>query len=249
MPRPTLFRITLLTLLTLVFLATWISTASAYADYSTNGSSGNCATCHGDFTAGQYTSLADGASWPDGLHNTHRNTMLGGGNPESCDVCHTSNLGRSPVLIGDSDGGTGLDPISCLGCHGLAEANGSVTGAGLRQHHFVNSLTVCLDCHADSDPGIFSPPGEDVLPPYYATTPNASYPDMPTDSCNPSGGENFAGTTIGLDNDGDNQYDQNDTNCQGTQPPPTQPPPTSPGGEINPGVNFLLLRTVPVPVP
>jgi hypothetical protein len=36
---------------------------------------------------------------------------------------------------------------------------------------------------------------------------------MPTNPCNPSGSENFAGSTEGLDNDGDFLYDGNDPDC------------------------------------
>jgi cysteine-rich repeat protein len=56
--------------------------------------------------------------------------------------------------------------------------------------------------------------GENVLPPYYAN-PGTGHPDIPDDSCNPSPGfpENFAGTTIGLDNDGDGSYDESDPDC------------------------------------
>ncbi|HER62537.1 MAG TPA: choice-of-anchor D domain-containing protein, partial [Desulfobacteraceae bacterium] len=114
---------------------------------------------------------------------------------------------RSPVFLGSSDGSTGFDPISCLGCHGRSEGAAGVTGAGLRQHHFANAVTSCAGCHPDdSDPGAFTTVGEDVLPPYYTT--------LAMDPCNPAGEEDFAATAIGLDNDGDKLYDQNDTDCQ-----------------------------------
>ena len=199
-------------LLTSLLLAVWTTAASAYETYSVGATgTGNCVTCHGDFTANPYTSLADNVSWGDDLHDVHRNTMLGG----DCTTCHTTAGGRVPTFLGSSGGGTGLDPISCLGCHGRSEG-GTVTGAGLRQHHFINSITTCATaaCHpGDSDPGGFTTVGEDVLRPYYFT-PDANHASKPTDPCNPAGEEDFAATAIGLDNDGDGTYDQNDSDCQ-----------------------------------
>ena len=57
------------------------------------------------------------------------------------------------------------------------------------------------------------------MPPYYAT-PDAAHPNKPTDPCNPNGEEDFVGTLIGLDNDGDNLFDLNDTDCQVVVPAP-----------------------------
>lgn len=209
-----------LALVTTILLASWVSTASAYETYASGGTSpnrtGNCAECHGDFRATPYTSAADGGNWGNGLHDVHRTTMLSG----DCAVCHTS-PSRLPVFLGSSNGGTGLSAISCLGCHGRDEGGGTVTGAGLRQHHWNNGITVCgtASCHpGDSDPASFTPVGEDVLPSYYAT-PDANHPNKPTDPCNPAGEENFAATPIGLDNDGDDVYDQNDSDCQAVVAP------------------------------
>ncbi|MHB8790564.1 MAG: choice-of-anchor D domain-containing protein [Desulfobulbaceae bacterium] len=190
-------------------LAAWISPAGAYEAYSTNQTD-NCAACHGDFLATPYTSLVDSANWGDDLHDIHRNNMLSG----DCATCHTTG-GRVPTFLGSSDGGTGLPAIGCLGCHGRTESGGTVTGAGLRQHHWNSGVTTCgtAGCHpGDANPTSFTTVGEDVMPPYYAT-PDAAHPNKPTNPCNPAGEENFAGTTIGLDNDGDNLFDQNDTDC------------------------------------
>lgn len=202
-------------LLSPLVLAAWVSAASAYETYSTDGTD-NCAGCHGDFRAAAYTSLVDGAIWGN-LHDIHRTTMLSGPTMTTgdCNVCHIG-TSRLPVNMGSSTGGTGLPAIGCLGCHGRAETNaaGAVNGAGLRQHHFTSGETSCFGCHADSDPGAFTTVGENTLPPYYAT-PDAAHPNKPTNPCNPNGvGEHFAGTTIGLDNDGDGLFDQSDTDCQ-----------------------------------
>lgn len=200
-----------LALLTPVLLTVWIPAANAYQNYSTNGTTGNCAGCHGDFTATPYISLVDGANWGNSLHNIHRSNMLA----SDCDTCHSSGS-RSPVSLSSSVGGTGLAPLSCLGCHGRTETGGSVTGAGLRQHHWTSGVTTCgtAGCHSDANPAAYTPVGENVLPPYYAAPiPDANHPNKPTDSCNPAGEEDFAGTSIGLDNDGDGLFDLNDNDC------------------------------------
>ncbi len=184
----------------------------AYETYSEDGA-GNCVTCHGDFRQSPYTSLSDGQSWGDDLHDVHRRTMLN----SDCSTCHPSG-GFTPVSLGSSAGGNGLAPISCVGCHGRAEdgtGSGSTGyGAGLRQHHFRAGIEACVDCHSDADPANKTVVGEHVLPPYYAN-PGNDHPLIPNDSCNPAPGfpEDFAATTQGLDNDGDDAYDENDPDC------------------------------------
>jgi hypothetical protein len=131
-------------LIALVALMAWTPEAVAFEQYSVDRDTGNCADCHFNFrnppqAEGDpfgYVSNKDGTNWLDDLHDAHRNAMLDG----DCDTCHSTG-GRFPVLLGSSNGGTGLDPISCLGCHGRAEAEagGAVTGAGLRQHHFMTT--------------------------------------------------------------------------------------------------------------
>jgi hypothetical protein len=186
--------------------------ANAYDQYSeSKGSSTYCRDCHGDFRDSPYTSLTDAQEWTDGLHDTHRTTMLNG----DCDACHSPGP-RFPVILGSSSGGTGLDAISCAGCHGRAEDGtgaGSVGyAAGLRQHHWVAGVTVCFDCHIDADPIEFTPVGEDILPPYYADI-DPDHPLIPADPCNIEADgypEDYAGTSLGLDNDGDDLYDEAD---------------------------------------
>jgi len=206
------------TLLTLFFvpllgiLAIGAGSAQAYDQYSVNRDATNCRACHGDFRASPYVSLSDGVSWGANLHDVHRSTMLSG----DCDTCHLS--GRFPVLIDTSTGGTGLAAISCTGCHGRLEdgiGGGSTigAGAGLRQHHYRAGETVCLDCHDDADPTAYLPVGEEFLPPYYSAA-DAAHPLIPSDPCNPAADgfpEDYAGTTLGLDNDGNGLYDEADT--------------------------------------
>ncbi len=191
--------------------------AMAYQDYSISRTAGNCAECHGGFRASPYVSLKDGVSWGDDLHDVHRRQMV----DSDCDTCHDAV--RFPEPIATSNGGTGWDPIGCLGCHGRAEDGTGVGtegyGAGLRQHHYRAGETICLNCHADSDPAAKTVVGEDVLPPYYASTGN--HPSQPTDPCNPTlTEENYAAATIGLDNDGDQVYDMSDTDCSGVTATP-----------------------------
>jgi hypothetical protein len=188
------------------------SEAWAYNTYSTDGSTGNCANCHGDYRASPYISLSEGADWGDSLHNVHRNGMLSG----DCNTCHAATGGFSPVSLESSGGGNGLEAISCVGCHGRDEDMGQTTatgtaqrGAGLRQHHAGSAG--CTGCHDDQTG--YTPVSEDVLPNYYAN-PGTGHPAIPTNSCNFSGGENFAGSSSeGLDNDGNGFYDTADANC------------------------------------
>jgi len=99
-------------IITLAALAVWASDVSAYSTYS------SCSQCHGGFRTVPYKSLADGQTWASGLHDTHRNTMLSG----DCNTCHFG-TGRTPVYTNQSNGGTGLTKLGCVGCHGRGEDN------------------------------------------------------------------------------------------------------------------------------
>jgi len=188
----------------------------AYGEYS-SGSDGTqgCKECHGDFRELGYTSLVDGGAWASSinpqntsLHDVHRYDMLNG----DCDVCHSTG-GRTPVYLNSSNGGKGGYPaIACIGCHGRAEDATSVSGpgAGLRRHHFNAGETICLNCHDDANPSNYTPVNEGVLPPYYAIAPDTDHPNKPTDPFNPTGEEDYAGSSRGLDNDGNLAYDTSD---------------------------------------
>ncbi|MDH3214210.1 MAG: hypothetical protein OEM05_17160, partial [Myxococcales bacterium] len=182
-----------------------VPTALAYPTYT------SCEPCHGGFRSSPYISPIDGANWGDDLHDVHRQTMLG----SDCNTCHLG--GFSPVSLGASAGGTGLEPIGCVGCHGRNEDMGGDgaspgRGAGLRQHHWIAGISTCVGCHSDSNPANWTPVGEDVLPPYYFT-PDPSHPNKPTDPCSPAGEEDYAGDLDGLDNDGDDLWDTADPDC------------------------------------
>jgi len=191
--------------ITIAVLMIGASEARAYEEYS------ECEDCHGGFTDNPYVSLSDGSDWGDSLHNVHRNDMLDG----DCSACHGSDF--SSVSIDSSAGGDGLSPISCVGCHGRDEDMGNDgisagRGAGLRQHHTVAGEESCTLCHSDASPSAYTPVGEEILPNYYAM-PGSGHPNMPKESCNSDGTENFAGTALGLDNDGNGVYDTSDSNC------------------------------------
>lgn len=199
--------------LAVVALTQWAPEARAYPTWTSGGDLGtNCAACHGDFHKGAYTSFVDGQAWGTDLMSGHIGGFLG----SDCSTCHTGAF-KDPVFLNSSDGGNGLDAISCLGCHGRAEtdAAGAVTGAGLRQHHWRSGITFCGGCHpSDSNPAVFATVGENVPPPYYAN-PGNNHPNMPMDPCNPSPGleEDVLASGAGLDNDGDNAFDAVDPDC------------------------------------
>ena len=181
--------------------------AGGYPKYRQNQAGGYCVECHGHFLD---DTSPQGTQFPgQGKMGMHMNSM-----GTDCFLCHEV-LGEVPDLA--SSAGTPNNPgIGCVGCHGR-DYGGSVgfSGVGLRRHHYVNDVTVCLDsCHSN-DP---APLPESVMPLYYGT------PDtLASDPCNPffppdAWGENFSEDTDnhdGLDNDGDNQYDENDADCSG----------------------------------
>jgi hypothetical protein len=233
--------------LSVVLLAT---DSAAYKFYSESRDDvGFCAACHGEFSTAD-VSLTEGQTWPSALHLVHRDTMLSG----DCETCHfgVDTSGRQ-VNVGSSAGGIGLDPIACAGCHGRAEdfdPNGTGSngyGAGLRQHHWVadrtiNSIStrVCVDCHLDANPANFATADESFLPPYFASSAGSdlNHPNIPYDPCNPMADgypEDYAGSTEGLDNDGDGFYDEDDFNDLVPCPEPGQM------AALLPGISALLL--------
>ena len=181
-----------------IALALGAGDAGAWLNYSDskvdNVPTGNCVTCHGDFRASPY------ADWGTDLMGGHESVIT------DCFSCH--NAGFYPVPTAQS---SGTFTMGCLGCHGRFEDDlGSVAASGLRQHHWDAGITICGSelCHpSDSNPDLYMPVGEDVLPPNYDVNTVISL----TDPCNPGGaGENFAGDSGGLDNDGDELIDGRD---------------------------------------
>jgi hypothetical protein len=161
-----------------------------------------CYLCHGQFTDG---TSPKGTVFPsDDKHRMHRGSSY---MATECNLCHTTGDENNP-FIGSSDGTLNNPGVGCTGCHGRdygGERGNS--GVGLRAHHFNAGTTLCAVCHTD-DP---LPLPEDVQPTYYGTVDTNA-----DDSCNSAPGylENWSiGDTQGLDNDGDNLYDESDDDC------------------------------------
>jgi hypothetical protein len=158
-----------------------------------------CQSCHGAFT--DDSSTKPNNTWPDSKHNVHRRDML----DSVCDACHLDGDDRNPYLK-QSNGTVDLPGIGCVGCHGRYYENQmDYLGAGLRAHHWEAGVEFCGVCHAD--PAIHP---ETVKPEYYGKpTVNVHQP------CNLDGSENWTPDGLGLDNDGDDNYDFDDLDCFG----------------------------------
>jgi hypothetical protein len=199
-----------LTLLALTLWAPAVHAAPWYDDGAGNG----CVSCHTGFVGGVGP-----------LHTQHRDQF----GVTSCNLCHPSGGGTTPVLTYTSGAGGGY---GCAGCHGQDYGETSpnsglpkASSYGLRQVHVANGVMSCGTggCH---QPGALGHPdpfpvlfGENVLPPYFQpmfsglTDPCASsQEDLPFDL-----------DGVGLDNDGDGAADYPaDVDC----PVPATPTPT-----------------------
>jgi len=207
----------------------WGGESPAYQFYSDDtNDQGQCAQCHTGFRDNaNYSSAAEGFAWGDSLHNVHlNNTDI----DSSCDNCHggSGTSGRTVNIRSSAAAKDGLNAISCMGCHGrLEDANalgvGPGWGAGLRQHHYNAGIMTCVGCHGDSNPASFTVAGEDVMPAWYSSTTNTTV-DLTLDPCNAELEEDFSGdpSNLGLDNDGDLDYDLADSDC--AVPTPTATP-------------------------
>jgi len=254
MNATTVFRAALIVCGIMIF---GIPGAEGYDRWSVNDDATNCGYCHGDFRNGNYVSPVDGQNWGN-LHNIHRQNMLN----DDCATCHyqPGNSDEFPVILNVSGGGNGLDPIGCMGCHGVdpqdpMQPNG--WGAGLRAHHTNAGVgpghdgNTCINCHGN-DP---VPRPEDTLPAYYLN-PGNNHPNMPTDSCNPASAgfpESYAGANLGTDNDGDLIYDEADPDCAGPTPThtptqtPTQTPTNTPTATSTPVIPTPTPTNTPTP--
>jgi hypothetical protein len=135
-----------------------------------------------------------------------------------CSLCHYEGDDRNPdINRSDSDGFGGDVGFGCLGCHGRDYGDGfGVMGVGLRDHHREVGVSSCgaTSCHPN-DPKALP---ENVPPPYYGSLQTRAW-----DACNvsPFFGENFTlelDNELGLDNDGDGLYDEDDPDCAETCP-------------------------------
>lgn len=176
-----------------------VLTAGAVEDYPRYKD--GCQNCHGAFTG---ATSPKGTVFPsNSKHEMHRSSSA---MHTDCNLCHTSGDNRNP-FTGSSNGTINTPGFGCAGCHGRDYGGAGPEGVGLRAHHAANGVTLCAGCHP-SDP---TPLPEDVPPPYYGS------PDTNADdACNsgPAFLENWSiGDTDGLDNDGDNAYDEADSDC------------------------------------
>jgi hypothetical protein len=189
----------------LLGLFLWTPSAQAAPDYD-DGAGNGCVSCHPGFQGG------NGA-----LHNQHRIAF----GATTCNLCHPSGGGTTPVKTYTSGAGGGF---GCAGCHGQDYGETSPnsgqpksTAYGLRQLHVAQGVTSCgnTGCHQPGALGHTNPfpPifGEEVVPRYYApafsnlTNPCVSaQEDLVVDV-----------DTIGLDNDGDGVADSSDPDCAG----------------------------------
>jgi hypothetical protein len=175
----------------------WTPSAHAAPAYD-DGTGTGCVACHIGFQGGT------GA-----LHTQHRN-MFG---VTTCNLCHPSGGGSTPVLTYSSGSGGGL---GCAGCHGQDYGETSpnsgqpkATAYGLRQFHVNQGITSCgtSGCHqpgALGHPNPFPPLfGEDEPPPYF----DPAFSDL-ADPCASSEEDiPFDLDSVGLDNDGDGVAD------------------------------------------
>jgi cysteine-rich repeat protein len=160
-----------------------------------------CQDCHGSFTSAT-TQKSPPPTFPSGdKHEMHRASSSMNAD---CDLCHTQGDGRDP-FIGSSNGTNSNPGLGCTGCH---------NELGLRLHHLNRGVNDCQGCHS-SDP---TPPGEDTLPVYYGVGADSDVDNPCNTVAQANINENWTiGDLLGLDNDGDLLYDQNDPDCGGGQ--------------------------------
>ncbi len=178
-----------------VLLLITSSPSVAYPRY--NGSGTDCATCHGSFLDNTSTKTPP-TVFPNGdKHRMHRNSS---NMDTDCNLCHRSDDNDNPY-IGSSDGIPGVLPgIGCNGCH---------DAAGLRAHHEANGVS----CYVSGCHGAEPVSAENIVPPYYGSAyTKANNPCNSVLQANLN--ENWSiGDFVGLDNDGDDLYDQADFDC------------------------------------
>jgi hypothetical protein len=196
------------------------SAAHAYPYYD-DGAGNGCVSCHNQFQGG------NGA-----LHTQHRNNFA----VATCNLCHPSGGGTTPVRTYWSGPGGGF---GCAGCHGLDYGETSpnsgqpkATSYGLRLVHVYNGITQCSAAGGCHVPGALGAPNpfptpfpESVPPPYYAP----AYSNL-RDPCS-SAQEDlpFDANSIGLDNDGNGFADYPaDPNCSPPLPTATATPTNTP---------------------
>lgn len=221
-----------------IALRTWVATllggvlsapplqaSPSYDDGAGNG----CVSCHNGF---------QGGNGP--LHTQHRVNF----GVTTCNLCHPSGGGTTPVLTYFSGSGGGF---GCAGCHGQDYGETSpnsgmpkATAYGLREFHVVQQGIVACgtgSCHAPGSNGHGNPfpPlfGENEVPPYF----DPAYSNL-LDPCASDQEDLFFDLdSLGLDNDGDGSADYPlDSDCP-------QPPTPTPTASPTPTVPFNCAAT------
>ena len=209
--------------LVLLCAIAWAPRAWAYPMYD-DGAGVGCVQCHSGFQGGNGL-----------LHSRHRIEF----GVATCNLCHPSGGGTTPVRTYWSGPGGGY---GCAGCHGQDYGETSPnsgqpksTAYGLRLYHVSQGVTACGtgSCHAPGTNGFPNPfptpYTEDVLPTYYQPL----YSNL-TDPCSSVQEDITADPdALGLDNDGNGLRDYPaDPNCAAPidtftpTPTPTVVPPT-----------------------
>lgn len=174
-------------------MSVWAPSAFAFEGFDDGGGAGlpACAVCHGDIAN----------KGPD--HDTHATLSN-----DDCGSCHDGVQGRD---------NTPLD--NCVRCHGRdADAGGdnisTGVGRGLRLHHVTVGAAACGNCHSDATGPVGV--GEHVLPSFFPQALGGAG----IDSCDGSE-EQFASSSVSLDNDGDGLTDAADPDCGPANTVPT----------------------------
>ena len=181
----------LIGVVTTVFaMAAWSTIAKSYPMYD-DGAGNGCVQCHD--LGGQSATI----------HKLHTNNFA-----DSCNLCHPSGAGSTPVSTTSSGALTDGPGLGCRGCHGRVEddlpTGNDTWGAGLRKTPGHVSEGCSSSCHSN-DPATVV--GENVKPPYYSYSNDTSLSDPCDDA--------FTGVAggPGLDNDGDGFTDGADSDC------------------------------------
>jgi hypothetical protein len=200
----------------LLCLMLWAPRAHAYPMYD-DGFGVGCVSCHNGFVGGTGV-----------LHLQHRTRF----DVVTCNLCHPSGGGTTPVRTYWSGPGGGY---GCAGCHGVDYGETSpnsgqpkATAYGLRQFHVNQGVMACGlagGCHVAGSLGHPNPlPAimpENVAPVYY----DPLFSNL-TDPCSSSQEDlPFDLDSVGLDNDGDGAADYPaDSDCPVPPPTPTATP-------------------------
>jgi cysteine-rich repeat protein len=166
-----------LCIIALMVFAMWVpKNASAYQTWSQDpvANTGNCATCHGDFMGGNYTSITadDGVAWGMNLMDGHSNRYVRAHHAQAgigvCAGCHsadTTPVGEDMPSLDFSD--KGIDPCDENG--ELLTGTGNFGDVGLDNDGDGDREPIDPDCapapicgDGNTDPGEECDDGNDI---------------------------------------------------------------------------------------